>query len=181
MFSQSCGCMYLSQSDIVSKVLSMVIGQPGKDAELAKMALSMELPVTSNIPIRDLQSIRNDYGEAFHNFRTELNSQLLKLDTCDDNELLRHQIDAISYEMNNTQVQEVEKEYRKITRTLKLDALAMSGSLVASYTAGGITAIGAAAAIVKGFTDIGKYYTDVRENNGFFLWKVNKFAEKYSV
>ena len=181
VFSQSCGCMYLSRSNIVSKVLDMAIGQPGKDAELAKMALSMELPITSNIPTKDLLSIRNDYGEAFHNFRTELNSQLLKLDTCDDNESLRRQIDAISYEMNNTQVQEVEKEYRKIARTLKLDALALSGSLVASYTTGGITAIGAAAAIVKGFSDVAKYYTDVREHNGFFLWKVNKLAEKYSV
>lgn len=54
-------------------------------------------------------SIRNDYGEAFHNFRTELNSQLLKLDACENNETLRQQIDTISYEMNNIQVQEVEK------------------------------------------------------------------------
>lgn len=57
----------------------------------------------------------------------------------------------------------------------------MSGSLAASYTTGGITAIGAAAAIVKGFSDIEKCFTNVHEHNGFFLWKVNKLSDKYSI
>ena len=83
--------------------------------------------------------------------------------------------------MNSIQVQEVEKEYRKIARTLKLDALAMSGSLVASFTTGGLTTIGAVTSFIKGISDVSKYYTEVHENNGFFLWKINKLAEKHRV
>ena len=64
---------------------------------------------------------------------------------------------------------------------MKLDALAMSGSLVASFTTGGLTPIGAVAAFVKGISDVSKYYTEVHENIGFFLWKINKLAEKYQV
>lgn len=181
VLSQRCGCMYLTKSNIVSKALSMVIDHPTKESELASMALSFELPITSQISIKDLLTIRKDYGEAFHNFRTELNSKLLELDVCADSETLRRQIKSISYEMNSLQVQEVEKEYRKIARTLKLDALAMSGSLIASFTTGGLTAIGAVASLVKGISDVSKYYTEVHENNGFFLWKINKFVEKHQV
>ena len=108
--------MYLTKSNIVSKILSKVVEHPTKESELASLALSFELPITSQISIKDLLSIRNDYGEAFHNFRTELNSKLLGLDICADSETLRRKIASISYEMNSIQVQEVEKEYRKIIR-----------------------------------------------------------------
>lgn len=179
VFAQESGCMYLSQSNIVSNVLKLAIDQPSKAAEIATLALSFDLPVTSQIPLTDLLSIRNKYGDAFHNFRAALNSKLLSLDTCGDEAELQKQLSAISYEMSTLHTHEVEKEYRKIARTLKLDAAAFTGSLIANYTAGGLTAIGAAATFVKGITDIAKYYTNVHENNGFFIWKLNKRAEKY--
>lgn len=179
IFSKQCGCMYLSQSSLTANILGMAIEKPSIDSELASMAMNMELPVTSQIPMADLLSIRRDYGEAFYNFRTELNSKLLSVDTLSNSESIVRALDRISYELNNTQVKEVEKEYRKIVRTLKLDALALSGTLVASLATGGITAVGAAAAFVKGTSDIGKYFTEVNENNGFFLWKLNKRSQKY--
>ena len=145
------------------------------------MALQLDLPVLNQLPITDILNIRNNYGEAFHNFRNELNSKLLSLDSIDNVESFRRQLDTISYELNNLQVKEVEKEYRKISRTLKLDALALTGSLIASFATGGITAVGAAGAFVKGISDIGKYYTDVHEHNGLFLWKLNNQAKKYEV
>lgn len=181
LLSQKCGCMYLTNSNIVSKILSMVIEKPSIESELATMALSLELPVTTQIPMRDLLIIRNNYGDAFHNFRTQLNSKLNSLDACTDKHSLQQKINSISYEMNNTSVQEVEKEYRKITRTLKLDALALTGSLIASYTTGGLTPVGSVAVFFKGVSDVNKYFTDVNENNGFFMWKLNKLAEKYTV
>lgn len=179
VFAQECGCMYLSQSNIVSNILKLAIDQPSKAAEIATLALSFDLPVTSQIPLTDLLSIRNKYGDAFHNFRAALNSKLLSLDTCGNEAELQKQLSAISYEMSTLHTHEVEKEYRKIARTLKLDTAAFTGSLIANYTAGGLTAIGAAATFVKGITDIAKYYTNVHENNGFFIWKLNKRAEKY--
>ncbi len=181
IFSKTYGCMYLTQSNIVSKTLNMAIDRPSKEAELATMGLSLDLPITNQVLMKDLISIRSNYGDAFHNFRTELNSKLLSLDSCSDAESLRRQINAISYELNSIQVQEVEKEYRKISRTLKLDMVSMTGSLVASFATGGITAIGAACAFVKGIADLSKYFTDVHEHNGYFLWKLNKQAKKYEI
>lgn len=181
VLAQTCGCMYLSRSPLTAKILQMAIEKPSKDMELSSMALQLDLPVLNQLPLTDILNIRNNYGEAFHNFRNELNSKLLSLDSIDNAESFRRQLDTISYELNNLQVKEVEKEYRKISRTLKLDALALTGSLIASFATGGITAVGAAGAFVKGISDIGKYYTDVHEHNGLFLWKLNNQAKKYEV
>lgn len=181
VLAQSCGCMYLSRSTLTSKILQMAIEKPSVDAKLTSMALQLDLPVIDQLPITDILEIRNNYGEAFHNFRNELNTKLIGLDSIDDTNAFRRQLDAISYELNNLQVKEVEKEYRKISRTLKFDALALTGSLIASFATGGITAVGAAGAFVKGVSDIGKYYTDVHEHNGLFLWKLNNQAKKYEV
>lgn len=181
ILAQKSGCMYLCRSPLTAKILQMSIENPTKDAELASMALQLELPVIDQLPITDILEIRNNYGEAFHNFRNELNSKLIGLDSIGDTDAFKRQLNIISYELNNIQVKEVEKEYRKISRTLKLDALACSGSLIASFATGAITAVGAAAALVKGVSDIGKYYTDVCEHNGLFLWKLNNQAKKYEV
>jgi len=181
VFSKQCGCMYLTQSDLTSKVISMCLEKPSVESQLASLAMNIDLPITNAISLQELINIRNNYGEAFHNFRTELNSKLIKIDSLADSELIQRELDKISYELMNTQVEEVSKEYRKILRTLKMDALAMVGTLIASISTGGLTALGCAAAFVKGFSDAGKYFTDVHENNGFFLWKVREEAGKLSV
>lgn len=181
VLARKSGCMYLARSPLTANVLQMAIEKPSKDAELSTMALQLNLPVLSQLPITDILDIRKNYGEAFHNFRNELNARLIGLDSIDDTDTFRRQLALISYELNNLQVKEVEKEYRKITRTLKLDALALTGSLIASFAIGSITAVGAAGAFVKGISDIGKYYTDVNEHNGLFLWKLNNQAQKYEV
>ena len=174
VLARKSGCMYLARSPLTAHVLQMAIEKPSKDAELSTMALKLDLPVLSQLPITDILDIRKNYGEAFHNFRNELNARLIGLDSIDDTDTFRRQLASISYELNNLQVKEVEKEYRKITRTLKLDALALTGSLIASFATGSITAVGAAGAFVKGISDIGKYYTDVHEHNGLFRpWPYN--------
>lgn len=181
IFSKQCGGMYLSRSDFTSRILKMMIERPSTEASLASLAMHMDLPVLSQLPLADLLSIRNNYGEAFHNFRNELNSKLINVDTFSDPAEIRRQLDRIAYELNNVQVKEVQKESRKILRTLGLDAVAFSGSLITSFATGGLTAVGAAGAFVKGVADVKKYCVEINENNGFFLWKLNKLSEKYSV
>lgn len=178
IFAQTHGCMYLTQSTLTSTVLSQAIERQSKNAELASKAIQMELPVLNQLPLSDIINIRQDYGEAFHNFRAELNSKLNNV-TAKNEEELELQLEQISYELNNVQVSEIQKEYRKISRTLKLDAIACTGSLIASFATGGITAVGAAATFVKSLADISKYYTNVHEHNGFLLWKLNNQARKY--
>ena len=181
VFSKECGCMYLTCSPLTAKVISMSIEKPSVESRLASLAVKLDLPIVDNIQLKELINIRNNYGEAFQNFRTELNSRLLSIDSITDPELIAKELDRIRYEMMNIQVEEVNKEYRKIMRTLKYDAVTAIGSLIASIPTGGLTLVGTASAIVKGVADISKYFSDVHENNGFFLWKVKSIADKQTI
>lgn len=166
-------CMYMAKSQFTSELLSQTMTKKSIDSELANLSMNLELPVINGISIGDLVSIRHDNGEAFHNFRTELNSKLLELRNLTDKEELQRALENISYEMNNTQVSEVKKEYKKIIRSLSVDTALLTGSLITSFFTGGATLIGAAGAIAKGGADYVKYLNEVKENNGYFLWKLN--------
>jgi hypothetical protein len=181
ILSKKIGCMFLSQSQLTSNVLQMSIQKPSTDTKLASLAMNFDLPIFSQVTLEDIINIRKNYGEAFHNFRTELNAKLLCISDIENHTELQKQINRISYELNNIQVKEVEKEYRKINRTLGIDAAILTGSLLTSFLTGGLTLVGAAAAAAKGGLDSAKYFTDIREHNGFFLWKLNKQASKYEV
>lgn len=180
-FAKKMGCMYLTRSSLTAEVLHMAFEDSTKESELANMAMKLDLPVVDQLPLLDIIDIRNNYGEAFHNFRNELNSKLIGLDSIDDPDELKRQLNKMAYELSVVQIEDVKKEYRKISRTLKLDLLACTGSLIASFVTGGLTAVGAAAAFIKGISDIAKYYTNVNEHNGLFLWKLSGQANKYKL
>lgn len=71
--------MYLTQSTLKAQLLSKEMGKQSVDSQIANMALRLDVPVLENSKITDIISIRNDYGESFANFRTELGEKLLHL------------------------------------------------------------------------------------------------------
>jgi hypothetical protein len=180
LFAKKAGCMYLTQSQLTANILQMAIQKPTIESEIATMALKLDVPVFEKISLDDILSIRYNGGEAFHNFRAELNSKLISIRDIADAQELQKRLDNITYELNEIQVKEVEKEYRKIKRSLKIDSALLTGSLLSSFFTGGLTLVGAAGAIAKGGFDSSKYYNDVIEHNGFFLWKLNNLAQKYT-
>ena len=167
-------CMYMAKSQFTSDLLSRIIAKSSIDADLANLSMKLELPVLNKISIEDLVNIRTSSGEAFYNFRTELNSKLLSLRGLTDKGELEREIENISYEMNQIQVNEVNKEYRKIAKSFGMDVALLTGSLITSFFTGGLTMIGAAGALAKGGVDYIKYLNEVKENNGYFLWKLNR-------
>ena len=166
--------MYMTKSQFTSDLLSQTIAKSNVDSELANLSLNLELPILNEMSVKDLMSIRTQSGEAFYNFRTELNSKLLNLRGLSDKDELQRELENISYEMNNLQVNEVKKEYRKIVKSFGVDTAILTGSLVTSFFTGGLTLIGAAGALAKGGMDYVKYLNEVKENNGYFLWKLNR-------
>ena len=164
----------MAKSQFTSDLLSQTIAKSNVDSELANLSLNLELPILNEMSVKDLMSIRTQSGEAFYNFRTELNSKLLNLRGLSDKDELQRELENISYEMNNLQVNEVKKEYRKIVKSFGVDTAILTGSLVTSFFTGGLTLIGAAGALAKGGMDYVKYLNEVKENNGYFLWKLNR-------
>ncbi len=174
MFAEKMKCMFLANTQFTADLLQKSIAKKSVETDLVNLSMRLELPVVNNMSLHDLVSIRYDDGEAFHNFRNALNSKLIDLRGINDKDILSNELERISYEINTTNVEEIKKEYRKIVRTLGVDAVLLTGSLVTSYFTGGLTMIGAAGAIAKGSADYVKYLNEVKENNGYFIWKLNK-------
>ena len=174
ILAQKLRCMYMAKSQFTADLLSQTIAKNDVNTGLANLSMKLELPILNEISADDLANIRANSGEAFYNFRTELNKKLLMLRDITDKDELQRELENISYEMNHIQVYEVKKEYKKILRSFSVDAVALTGSLVTSFFTGGLTLIGAAGALAKGGIDYIKYLNEVKENNGYFLWKLNQ-------
>lgn len=177
ILAKKMNCMYMAKSNFTSELLSQTVAKENIETDLVNLSMSLELPLLNEISLNDLAKIRCDNGEAFHNFRTELNSKLLGVRGITDSNELKKELENISYEMNQLQVNEVNKEYRKIIKSFGLDATILTGSLVTSFCTGGLTLLGAAGALAKGGIDYIKYLNEVKENNGYFLWNLKRKAK----
>jgi len=176
--SKQLNCMYVSKSLITSDLLKMSVAQQDMKTDLTNLSMHLNLPVVDSLSVEEIIGIRQNSGEAFHNFRNALNEKLLDLRFVDDSDELKMKLENISYELNEIQVAEVSKEYRKILRSLKLDVAIFSGCLLTSFCTGGLSLVGAAGAAIKGMTDYAKYLSEVKENNGYFLWRINREVGK---
>lgn len=169
--------MYLTQSTLKAQLLSKEIGKQSVDSQIANMALRLDVPVLENSKITDIISIRNDYGESFANFRTELGEKLLHLSNIKDNEQLENELQEVTYAINETYINQINRETRSIIRSLGIETTIATGSLLTNSMMSGnnmLSLIAASVAAIGGIKDTIKLFGDVRERPGYFLWKLNK-------
>lgn len=108
----------LTQSTLKAQLLSKEMGKQSVDSQIANMALQLDVPVLENSKIGDIISIRNDYGESFANFRTELGEKLLHLSNIKDNEQLENELQEVTYAINETYINQINRETRSLIRSL---------------------------------------------------------------
>ena len=120
--------MYLTQSTLKAQLLSKEMGKQSVDSQIANMALRLDVPVLENSKITDI--IRNDYGESFANFRTELGEKLLHLSNIKDNEQLENELQEVTYAINETYINQINRETRSIIRSLGIETTIATGSLL---------------------------------------------------
>ena len=169
--------MYLTQSTLKAQLLSKEMGKQSVDSQIANMALRLDVPVLENSKITDIISIRNDYGESFANFRTELGEKLLHLSNIKDNEQLENELQEVTYAINETYINQINRETRSIIRSLGIETTIATGSLLTNSMMSGnnmLSLIAASVAAIGGIKDTVKLFGDVRERPGYFLWKLNK-------
>lgn len=169
--------MYLTQSALKAQMMSMEIGKQSIDTKIANMALQLDVPILDNSKISDVISIRNDYGESFANFRTELGEKLLHLSHIVDDEQLANELQEVTYAINETYINQINRETRSLRRSLGIEATIATGSLITNSMMSGdnmLSLIAASIAAVGGIKDTVKLFGDVRERPGYFLWKLNK-------
>lgn len=169
--------MYMTRSPFKASILSKDAQNESLKSKIANLSMNIDLPVFDGVPIDTIVEIRTKYGESFSNFRSELGQKLVSLNTTDVNNL-RNEINSISYEINETCVNNINKEVRSFRRHLGVDATILAGSLVSNFFTGGMTLLGAAFAIADGLKEYASNGADLKEQPGYFLWKIDK-SRKY--
>lgn len=132
------------------------------------------LPVFCNVDLKDIIEIRQNYGQSFRNFRSKLGEKLIKLNGLKDDEMLKRELDAVSYEITETYINDITKEISSLKRSIGMDGIILTGTLLTSYATGGLSLLGSVAATISAMKDSTKLFGDVRENPGYFLWKIDK-------
>lgn len=103
-----------------------------------------------------------------------MGGKLIHLNGIKDDKELKAELDAVSYEINETYINSITREISSLKRSIGTEVAILTGTLLSSYVTGGLTLIGAAAAAMAGIKDSNKLFGDVRENPGYFLWKIDK-------
>lgn len=176
-FANQANCMYLTESTFSAQLLKSAVPSQGPKTDIANLSLKLELPLFSQLSLNEIINIRCNYGESFENFRKMLASKLIVLRGIQDPNELKLNLDNISYELEELQKHDIDKEYKKIIRSFGIDGMVLTGSLIASFCTGGLSMLGAAGAVAKSGLDYTRYLSEVKENDGFFLWKVNRAAK----
>ena len=179
----SFGCMYLTKSLLRSDLLSMMWDRNSVTAEVANLSMGLNLPVLQNIGIADIIEIREKYGESFKNFRTDLGKELIKLRSVDSTDELKIKLADLSYEINDTNINEIDRELRRIKNSFGVDLAITAASLVTSYigsingsVAGNTLAAAGIAtgafSVLKDTKSSIKDYLNLKSKPGYFLWKM---------
>ena len=169
--------MYLTQSALKAEMMSIEMGRQSVGTEIVNMALQLDVPIIENSKISDIISIRNNYGESFANFRTELGGKLLHLSNIVDDEQLAKELQEVSYAINETYINQINQETRSLIRSLGIETTIATGSLITNNMMSGnnmLSLIAASIAAIGGIKDTVKLFGDVRERPGYFLWKLSK-------
>lgn len=94
-----------------------------------------------------------------------------------DNEQLANDLQEVTYAINETYINQINRETRSLIRSLGIETTIATGSLITNSMMSGnnmLSIIAAAVATISGVKDTVKLFGDVRERPGYFLWKLNK-------
>lgn len=170
------GSMLLTQSSLLGELLTMRTAGSTVTEDLAQLALQLDLPILGEVSVDDLMNVRNEYGEAFHNFRLALQRHLRELRTTADRALIEKKLENLQHELQEVQVAEVQKEVRRVKREVLRSLVIGAVSVGAVVPTTGWSLAGLAAAAVGAYRAGTGYSDRVKEHPAFLLWKLKRAA-----
>lgn len=175
--------MYLTQSALKARLISMNPNiSDSIQSKIANMALKVDVPVFRNMDISRIIDIRNNYGESFSIFRSELGGKLLQLSNIQDPVQLRNELDEVTYQINDRYIADIKTEIKSLVRSIGIDAVLATGALVTNNIVSGnnmISIVAGMVAAADALKDSVKLVGDVRNRPGYFLWKMSN--DKFSL
>lgn len=162
-----------------------VLGTPSTAVDIGVVAFELELPVLSDLPIREIVKIRQDEFECFLKFRHALTAAIKECAASGVSN--REAADRVCEEFIEPAIVDIAARLRSAERTLNKSAgaAAVLGALVT--TAGVLTAVplvveGGIAAVGFSVPALQKYFDkkgSVELSDMYFLWRLEERAAKH--
>jgi hypothetical protein len=171
--SNRLGSTYLTDSKFIFGLINQVQPTPGSiKTNTVNTLLNMELPFLDSVDIETLMKVRRDDGEAFKNFRVELDSKLKQLRLENDPKRLSVLAANAMHELSEVQLHQITQKLSEIKHRALADAAILSAGLYGGIQTEGWSVIVLGLAIAKGYKTAMEYWEKVKQNPSFFLWRV---------
>lgn len=167
------GTTYLTHSEFVHRLLqrSIPISSDLK-TDVLNLTMDLDLPLLENVTLEYMLDIREKDGEAFENFRIELEKQLRETRAITEPSELKTRLENITHELTSVQLREIDRKLSSVKSKMFPDAMIFVGGLVTTIQTQGWGLAALIYAIQNGYKTYQEYVSGVKENPAFFLWKV---------
>ncbi len=167
------GAAYMTDSVFVSDLMRQVHGASDSIAlHTADTLINMELPFLDNVDLETLMKVRQNDGQAFKNFRLELDCKLRELRLEKDKDKFKVRLSNAIHEIRDVQLHKIGEKVSAIKRESLAEAAILTAGLCGTYQLEGLSLLVGGVALARGYRTVAQYWKEVRQNPSFFLWKV---------
>jgi hypothetical protein len=173
------GALYLTNSPFVFELLEQIV--PAEDTietNTANVLLNINLPFLDGVDIEALMRVRSQDGEAFDNFRLELDKQLRELRQVKDPVVLKAKTENAMHELAEVQVHRIDQAIASLKKKFFAEAAVVGAGLFGAFQSGGLTLPLALIAAFQAYKSLTEYRGQRGDNPAFFLWRVFKDSRK---
>lgn len=170
------GCMFGTEHPFESDMLNMNVDSTDIKLNTLNCTLQMDVPFLDQVSSVDLMSIRNNDGEAFQSFRSELEKGLREARHESDPNRVRAIIEDTQHELFEVQMSQIAPQVKHIKNTHLTEAGIAIAGLGLSVLTGGASLLATGIAMAHGYKSHSDYKSKVTANPCHFLWKVKQKA-----
>lgn len=171
------GCMFVTEHKLESNILNINVDSSDIKSNTFNCAMKMEVPFLEQISSADLMSIRNNDGEAFQSFRSELEKGLREARHESDPNRIRSIIEDTQHELFEVQMSQIAPQVKYIKKTHLTEAVIAFAGLGLSVMTGGTSLLATGIAMAHGYKSSNDYKSKVTANPCHFLWNVKQKAK----
>lgn len=170
------GCMFGTEHPFETNLLNINIDSNDIKANTLNCTLQMDVPFLEKVSSTDLMSIRNNDGEAFQSFRSELEKGLREARHESDPRRVRAIIEDTQHELFEVQMSQIAPQVKYIKKTHLTEVGIAIAGLGLSVLTGGTSLLATGIAIAHGYKSHSDYKSKVTANPCHFLWNVKQKA-----
>lgn len=173
------GCMFFTNSHFVSNLLSLHLNETGNiQSDIANLAFQLDIPFLDNVSAEDLMYIRKNDGEAFDNFRINLQRHLRSVRHESDLQVVAKKLEDIQHELIDVQLKEIDLKIKHIKKHLYGSVAVGLASLATIIPSSGASVASLFLAGANVYKHGVTYINEIKGHPAYFLYRIKKEAKK---